>query len=550
MNIRGLAATMAPRTKSVEAHVATGDQCRSVIFVAPLGEVKEPMTSLLPEGILPRLTRRRDTRTLPHLDHLIVMVAADAGRSAWSEIPGGVALAAAARRRQRTKAGCVVTLHLPEPCPVTVGIVDPEAAPFAWLTVARKVAAEVRAGRPARVGVMAAGGTGETATAWLEAAISGLLAAEAPMPQFRREERTGSRLSSIILLDEAPGLDLERVRAEAEGNHLARWLTALPPNRLNAGSYRRLLEELAGREGWTFAYLDEAALAKLGAGAFLAVARSNPHRDAGIARLSYRPPGRADAAAPHVTLVGKGICFDTGGTNIKPFRAMLDMHEDMQGSAVALGALLALTRIAYPEPVDCWLAITENRIGPDAYNSRDVITAANGVTIEVIHTDAEGRMVLADALALAGRDRPGLMIDYATLTGACVAALTHRYSGVFGNRPALVQVAVEAGRSSGERLWPFPMDEDFDEALDSRIADVMQCSQENEGDHILAARFLQRFVPEETPWLHIDLSSSHHKGGLGLAPTPQTGFGVRLTLAMLVDHALGAAAAGVGGDAA
>ena len=200
--------------------------------------------------------------------------------------------------------------------------------------------------------------------------------------------------------------------------------------------------------------------------------------------------------------------------------------------------VLALTRIAYPQPVDCWLAITENRIGPDAYKSRDVVTAANGVTIEVIHTDAEGRMVLADTLTLAARAEPAVMIDYATLTGACVAALTCRYSGVFGNRDAVLDAAVAAGRSSGERTWAFPMDEDFDEGIESRMADVLQCSTDNDGDHIVAARFLQRFVPHETPWLHVDLSAGHRKGGLGLVPTAQTGFGVRLTLAMLLDHGL------------
>jgi leucyl aminopeptidase len=500
------------------------------------------MPSLLPEGSLPRVARRRDARTLPHLDHLLVVVAEHAGRNTWASIPGGGALAAAVRRRQLTKAGSVCTLHLAEPCPVTVGIADPEAAPFAWLTLARKLAAEVRAGRPAKVGVMTAGAPEGIATAWLEAAISGLLAAEGLMPRLRSKEPSPApRLSTITVLDEAPALDLGRIRAEAEGNHLARWLTALPPNQLDAAGYRGLLEELAGREGWELSFLDEQALAELGAGAFLAVARSNPRRDAGIARLKYRPGGD-DGGTPRVALVGKGICFDTGGTNLKPFRAMLDMHEDMQGSAVALGTLLALTRIGYREPVDCWLAITENRTGPDAYKSRDVITAANGVTIEVIHTDAEGRLVLADALALAGREQPGLIIDYATLTGACVAALTHRLSGVFGNRPGLVEAAVEAGRACGERIWPFPMEEDFDEALESRVADVLQCATDNDGDHILAARFLQRFVPRDTPWLHIDLSAGHHKGGLGLAPTVQTGFGVRLTLAMLLDHAVLAAA--------
>jgi len=504
------------------------------------------MASLLPEGTLPRITKRRDARTLPQLDHLLVIVAEHAGKAAWADIPGGASLATAVRRRQLTKAGSICTLHLTEPCPVTVGIADPGATPFALLTLARKLAAEARAGRPAKVGVMTAGAPEGAAGAWLEAAVSALLAGDGLMPRFRSKEASNApRLSTVTLLDDAPGLDPTRIRAEAEGNHLARWLTALPPNRLDAAGYRRLLEELAGREGWELSFFDEQALTELGAGAFLAVARSNPRRDAGIARLRYRPAGRA-GDAPQVALVGKGICFDTGGTNLKPFRSMLDMHEDMQGSAVALGTLLALTRIGYGETVDCWLAITENRIGPDAYKSRDIVTAANGVTIEVIHTDAEGRMVLADTLALAGREKPGLIIDYATLTGACVAALTYRYSGVFGNRPQLVEAAVEAGRASGERVWPFPMDEDYDEALESRVADVLQCSADNDADHILAARFLQRFVPKDIPWLHIDLSAGHHKGGLGLAPTAQTGFGVRLTVAMLVDRAIAPSAEGSG----
>jgi len=504
------------------------------------------MSSLLPEAHFPRIAQRRDSRTLPQLDHLVIVVSSEAGKAAWAALPAGQALAAAARRREMMKAGSVFTLHLEDPCAVTVGVADPDATPFTWLTLARKLAAETRSGRPAKIGVMTCGAPEDKAASWLEAAVSGLLAAEAEMPRFRSNgERRASRQVTITLLDESPALDVARVRAEAEGNHLARWLTALPPNRLDAPAYRDLIAELADREGWEFSFRDEVALKKEGAGAFLAVARSNPHRDAGIVRLRYRPPKAPKGGAP-VALVGKGICFDTGGNNLKPFRGMLDMHEDMQGSAVALGTLLALTRITYPQPVDCWLAITENRIGPDAYKSRDVVTAANGVTIEVIHTDAEGRMVLADTLTLAARAEPAVIIDYATLTGACVAALTCRYSGVFGNRDTVLDVAVAAGRSSGERTWAFPMDEDFDEAIESRMADVLQCSTDNDGDHILAARFLQRFVPQETPWLHVDLSAGHRKGGLGLAPTAQTGFGVRLTVAMLLDHGLLDAANGNG----
>ena len=493
------------------------------------------MSNLLPEGTLPRVVRRRDPGSLPHLDHLLVLLPQGAPRSAWHSVPGGDLLAAAARRRKQTKAGAVLTVHLEAPCPVTVAVFGPEATRFAQLSVARKAAAEIRGHRPAKVGVMTAGAPAENAANWLEAAISAVLAAEGEMPKFRSKDDPGSgRLSTITLVDDAPSLDLRRIRAEAEGNHLARWLAALPPNRLDASAYRGLLEEMAGREGWEMSFLGERELRELGAGAFLAVAQGNPHRDAGIAHLRYRPQ-ETDSAGP-LALVGKGICFDTGGTNLKPFRAMLDMQEDMQGSAVALGTLLALTRIGFGRPVDCWLAITENRIGPAAYSSRDVVRAVNGTTIEVIHTDAEGRMVLADTLALAAREQPGLVIDYATLTGACVAALTHRYSGVFGNRPALLEQAVAAGRDCGERVWSFPMDEDYDEALESRVADVMQCSLDNDGDHILAARFLQRFVPPELPWLHVDLASGHHKGGLAHVPTPQTGFGVRLTLSLLLDQ--------------
>jgi leucyl aminopeptidase len=152
-----------------------------------------------------------------------------------------------------------------------------------------------------------------------------------------------------------------------------------------------------------------------------------------------------------------------------------------------------------------------------------------------MHTDAEGRMVLADTLALAGRARPRLVIDYATLTGACIYALSERYSGVFTNRPALHELLVAAGRASGERVWPFPMDDDFDDDLKSQVADTLQCTPGGEADHIYAARFLQRFVPKDSAWVHVDLASALRKDGLGQVPGGPTGFGVRLTLALLLD---------------
>jgi leucyl aminopeptidase len=234
-----------------------------------------------------------------------------------------------------------------------------------------------------------------------------------------------------------------------------------------------------------------------------------------------------------VSLVGKGICFDTGGTNLKTHKGMLDMHTDMEGSAVAVGSLYALHALRSPLAVDCWLAITENRTGPLAYKPQDVVRAHNGTTIQVIHTDAEGRMVLADTLSLAASKKPRAIIDYATLTGACVYALTERYSGAFTNRPEARDLIEAAGTSSGERVWCFPMDADYDSDLESAVADVLQCATEGKGDHILAARFLNRFVPKSIAWLHLDLAAGSRPGGLAHICTEITGFGVRYTLDLL-----------------
>jgi len=266
----------------------------------------------------------------------------------------------------------------------------------------------------------------------------------------------------------------------------------------------------------------------------LAVCQGSPVPDAGIVHLRYEPKPRS--SKPAVALVGKGICFDTGGTNLKPSKNMYGMHEDMEGSAVALGTLLALSRLQADFPVDCWLALAQNHIGPNAYKQNDVVTASNGVSIEIMHTDAEGRMVLADTLALASKEKPALIIDYATLTGSCVHALGTRYSGAFTNRNELMPVITLAGQASGERMWPFPNDADYDADLDSTIADIKQCSLESGPDHIQAARFLDRFVDKDVPWIHIDLASGNHKGGLAHIPTDITAVGVRFTLNLLLDQ--------------
>jgi leucyl aminopeptidase len=266
----------------------------------------------------------------------------------------------------------------------------------------------------------------------------------------------------------------------------------------------------------------------MGAGAFVAVAQGSDPEDAAIVHVRY-----THAKAKHnIALVGKGICFDTGGHNLKPARYMNNMHEDMNGSAVVLGILLAAKQLEMPLNIDCWLALAQNHIGPKAYKQNDIVKALNGTTIEIIHTDAEGRMVLADTLTLAARAKPDLIIDFATLTGSMAMALGARYSGVLGNREEQLLRAVSCGKTSGERVCAFPLDEDYEAALESKVADIKQCTLDGEADHILAGRFLKRFVGN-APWLHVDLSASRCEGGLGMVATEVTGFGVAWGIQLL-----------------
>jgi leucyl aminopeptidase len=424
----------------------------------------------------------------------------------------------------------------PESVPVVVVFPKRGATRFELLSLAGRAWKE--AGAPGAQRALLAARTSDASQndTMLEALLAAALAGSAQLPSFKSRPRHPQALQSITL-SSGGKLDAQRTVAVDRGNHLARWLTTLPPNVLNARTYRNALRDLAKQRRWDFKFYDEAALKRLGAGAFLAVARASGRGDAGIARLRYRAPRRG-AATARLTLVGKGICFDTGGINLKSHKSMYMMHEDMQGSAVALGTLSALSELEASCDIECWLAISENEIGPRAYRPQEVVTACNGTTIQVAHSDAEGRMVLADTLALAAREQPDLILDFATLTGACVSALTERYSGAFTNRPDWHGTLQRAGRDSGERVWPFPMDEDYDSDLDSSIADILQCTPDSKGDHILAARFLNRFVPAEIPWVHIDLASSNRSGGLAHVPSEFTGFGVRYATHLVLDYGL------------
>ena len=472
---------------------------------------------------------------LDRLDH-VLFVAPHGDRAALARLPYGKPLAtllARARKNDDEFAGS----RAPNArgTGLTAGAFKATRG-FAALTWAARAIRESLRDKPRSLGVVLAGLAEADETAAAESLLAAAGAAAFALPAFK-SERAPKMLSSLRIFGARGSIDLSAARAQTLGNNVARWFTALPPNVLTMAAYRKSIVEIAKARGIAARHFGERELKKLKAGAFLAGASGNATRDAGILHLKYRP---ARGSAPSLALVGKGVIFDTGGTNLKPFLGMLDMHTDMQGSAVALGTLLALAELRVPFALDAWLAITENRLGTDAYKPQDLVTASNGTTIQVIHTDAEGRMVLADTLALAAREKPAVIIDYATLTGSCEVALTGRYSGVFANRSAANDVFRRAGVDSGERVWPFPMDDDYDELLKSDVADIKQCSAESAGDHILGARFLSRFVPKSIPWVHVDLSAGQHKGGLAHVPTEITGFGVRLTVELLTRTTRGA----------
>ncbi len=345
----------------------------------------------------------------------------------------------------------------------------------------------------------------------------------------RKKENIKKNIKSIELL----GIELKDKFSEeiavVTGNTLTRELTMLPSNELTPSIYRTKIKSLAKSNGWKFEEFDMAKLKKMGAGSFVAVGQGSEPQDAAIVHLTYKPK----QIKKNIAVIGKGICFDTGGHNLKPARYMHGMHEDMNGSAVSLGILLSATLLKLPIQIDCWLAIAQNHIGPKAYKQNDVVKSLNGTSIEIIHTDAEGRMVLADTLTLASRLKPDMMMDFATLTGSMATALGDRYSGVISNRPELSCLAVGAGSEAGERIAAFPFDEDYEEDLESGIADIKQCTLEGGADHIHAARFLNRFIEKNVPWLHTDLSSSNRKGGLGAALSEVNGFGVNFGIQVL-----------------
>jgi len=475
-----------------------------------------------------------DEKSLASQTHLLFILPAKRPEN----LPFSAALDAKLKRiskKYTDLSKAAVATDLPNGAVVSWIVLDADLSVFKRQTLLRKAIKPLLEEKPRALAV-AVFGTEEVRRQSAKDAFYVVSVNAAELPQRKGAESQKEPKSPVLDVVEIYGWQeadgFANIQALVAGNVLTRNFTMMPPNELNPTQYRAKIAKIAKSNGWQHQELDMQKLTKMGAGAFVAVGQGSDPQDAAIVHLTYAPKD----AKKFIALVGKGICFDTGGHNLKPAKYMSGMHEDMNGSAVALGVLLAATKAKLPIKIDCWLAIAQNHIGPLAYKQNDVVTALNGTTIEIVHTDAEGRMVLADTLTLASREKPDWMIDFATLTGSMVSALGDRYSGVLGNKPELLSKAVGIGAEVGERVCAFPFDDDYDEDLESSIADVKQCTLEGGADHVHATRFLAKFIENDTPWLHVDLSSYNRKGGLGAVASDVNGFGVALTFELLKQY--------------
>lgn len=367
----------------------------------------------------------------------------------------------------------------------------------------------------------------ETAEEVLEAAASGAYAYLA----YRTGDTTGKQPVRAIAIHVDEGLDAQRIvagaRATATATHLVRDLVNEPASDLYPETFVARVRELAAGLPVEIDVYDPARLASEGFGGILGVGQGSS-RGPRLAVVRYAPEG----ATRHLAVVGKGITYDSGGLSLKPPTAMPTMKYDMTGAATALATVLDAARRGTPVRVTAWLCLAENMPSGTAVRPGDVLRTWNGTTVEVTNTDAEGRVVLADGLAAAAAERPDLLVDVATLTGAARVALGERTIGVMGDQPAVERV-IAAGAATGEAMWAMPLPPELRSVLDSDVADLANAKPgHTAGGMLVAGHFLRAFVGEtggEGPgarigWAHLDIAGPAFNtgapyGGTGKGPT-------------------------------
>jgi leucyl aminopeptidase len=324
--------------------------------------------------------------------------------------------------------------------------------------------------------------------------------------------------------------DLTDVVAEAEivarAVNSARTLQNTPANEMTPTHVADAARVLGELDGVTVDVVGRAGLERLGMGSFACVAQGSPEEPA-LITLRYEGVGGDEITGPVLGLVGKAVTFDTGGISIKNANKMSDMKFDMSGGAAVLGAIEAIAELRLPIRVVAVVGATENMPAGNAVKPGDVVTAANGTTIEIINTDAEGRLVLADCLTHAVNQGAERLVDIATLTGAIIGALGHTHAGLFASDDDWAAQVGDAGTATGEIVWRLPLHADYAKALDSDTADLMNVNETRKAGSSVAAQFLQRFTGD-VPWAHLDIAGTAWGAGKAYAAKGGSGWGVRL----------------------
>ncbi|MES9542677.1 leucyl aminopeptidase [Actinomadura sp. NPDC000600] len=371
----------------------------------------------------------------------------------------------------------------------------------------------------------------------VEAVALGALLGAYSFDSFRTGDDHKSPVEEIRLL--APASEeaaVGRARTLAASVKLVRDLVNTPPSHLSPEDFAGEAERVAGETGLAIEVLDEKALVEGGYGGITGVGQGsvNPPR---LVRLAYAHP----EASRTLALVGKGITFDSGGLSLKPSEAMDWMKSDMGGAAAVLGALAAIAELRPAVNVVGYLAIAENMPSGTAQRPSDVLRIYGGKTVEVLNTDAEGRLVMADALVRAGEDSPDLIVDVATLTGAQLVALGTRTAGVMANDDDVREKVVAAAERAGEAAWGMPLPAELRKGLDSAVADIANISGERWGGMLVAGTFLKEFVPDGVKWAHLDIAGpAFHKGEpYGYTPKGGTGAAARTLVQIAEDVAAG-----------
>ena len=367
-----------------------------------------------------------------------------------------------------------------------------------------------------------------------EASVLGGLLGLYQFTELRTKDREKIKeFTSLVLLtreeQEGAAARVAQAEAMAKGVSLTRELVTLPGNLATPRFLAERARGVALEAGMRYRAIEMAEAEKLGMGAFVAVARGSDE-PAVMVEMEYRPDG---ATGPPVVLVGKGITFDSGGISIKPSENMEMMKHDMAGAAAIIGTMQVVAALKLSVPVVALLPCTENLPSGKAYKPGDVIRSLSGQTIEVISTDAEGRLILADALSYAKGFAPQAIIDLATLTGACIVALGNGVSGLMGTHDELLSRVRAAAEESGERVWPLPLWESYLELLKSDIADLKNSGGRKAGA-ITGGLFLKQFVPDGVPWVHLDIAgSAWEEKDRPLVPKGASGVGVHLVTGLL-----------------